>query len=104
MNPQALNVPPGGTATPQTAELTPEIIAAKGQSRDSLVRLIILGGLLGLLCLAYCAAMIWRPENARDVLLVISSLGAYLIGDLRQQPESDTSMPKARGGARSGRK
>lgn len=59
---------------------TPKAIAAQSQSRNSNARIVILGGLLFFLCATLVIALVWRPENVKDILIVIGSIAGYMAG------------------------
>ena len=63
-----------------TRRPTPKQVEAQSQARNSFARIVVLGGLLGLLIVTAIVAMIWRPENVKDVLLVIGPTAAYMAG------------------------
>jgi hypothetical protein len=59
---------------------TPKAIEAQSQSRNSFARIVVLGGLLLLLCVALGVALFYRPDNVKDILIVIGSIAGYMAG------------------------
>ena len=85
MTDQNVSVPTGGVSL-----TTPKKIEAHSKSRDSFARIIILGLLLGFLCLALITALFIKEEVAKDILLVISGVAGYLAGGASSERKSDT--------------
>lgn len=79
MSNQSFHIDKGGEVKPQKP-LTPKAIEAQSQSRNSCIRIVILGVLLGLLSLALFIAILCRPEHVKDLLIVIGSIAAYMAG------------------------
>lgn len=79
-DPVNIQIPPGGSGFQSSKPLTPKQVAAHAQSRNSFTRILFLGGLLFLLCSCTIAAMIWRPEHVKDLLLIIGTTAGYMAG------------------------
>lgn len=77
---KGLHIQKGGVV--KTPTLTPKTITAQSQAKNSYARIIILGGVLALLCVALFTSIAWRPEHVKDILLVISTIAAYLAGSI----------------------
>jgi hypothetical protein len=88
--------PPAGTAKKSSSARTPDKgvhlqskeeiasrkprISKKLETLENLTRLWISCAVFVLLALAYIRALIWRPDNCKEVLIVISSGLSYLLG------------------------
>jgi hypothetical protein len=59
---------------------TPKAVQAWSDSRERYARIVIFGVVLGFLALAFIAALRWRPDNCKDILLVISNALFFLPG------------------------
>lgn len=59
---------------------SPKSILASGHARESLARVVIVGVVLGLLVVCLGCSLVWRPDQAKDVLLVIGSTLGFLLG------------------------
>jgi hypothetical protein len=79
MSSEGVHLDPSG-AKDKPKPPTPKAIAAHSQSRNSFARIIILGGLLFLLCVALGVALFYRPDNVKDLLIVIGSIAGYMAG------------------------
>jgi hypothetical protein len=75
MSNQGLHFDAGGTA-----KQSPKAIQALGAARENFTRLVIAGGGLLLLIITFLLAMFFRPEFARDVLVVIGSTTGFIVG------------------------
>jgi hypothetical protein len=62
------------------APRTPKEIQAWSDSQERYARVVILGVVLGSLALAFIAALRWRPDNCKDILLEISNVLFFLPG------------------------
>ena len=87
--PSGLHLQPSGVAKP-TKPPTPKAIAAQSESRNSFARIVIGGGVLFFLCIILAVAVWQKSENVKDVLLVISALGAYILGGRGDQVRQET--------------
>lgn len=76
MSSKGVHVQPGGFTVPQT----PKAIGAWGSARENFARWVITGIALGCLIVVFTLSMFWRPEFARDILLVISTTIGFVAG------------------------
>ena len=81
-----LHLTSGGSGRPQS----PKAIKAYGQARESFVRVIVGGVVLGILAIGYIIALWNKLEGAHDILLVIGSGLGFILGG-RDKSSSDGS-------------
>lgn len=84
-----LHLNPGGVVK-SARPPTPKAIAAQSESRNSFSRILIGGGVLFFLCITLAVAVWQKSENVKDILLVISALGAYILGSRGDQVRQET--------------
>jgi hypothetical protein len=68
---------------------TPSMIAASAKARESFARVLIGGGVLVLLTLAYLVALACKLDAAQGVLPVIGTGLGFLLGQGRQRSGND---------------
>jgi hypothetical protein len=71
---------PSGGGEVKVRPPTPKVIAAQSESWNSFARICIGGGVLLLLCVGMIIAFFKESSLGKDILLVISALGGYMIG------------------------
>lgn len=59
---------------------TPKAIQASAKARDSFARIIFGGSILGLLAIAYIAALFCEIEGANNILVILGSGLGFLLG------------------------
>lgn len=78
----------GSIAKPRTQSA--KVIQAWSQARDSFTRTVIGGCLLGLLTIAYIAALFLKIENANNILVMLGSGLGFLLGGRDRGQSSET--------------
>ncbi len=81
-----LHLRPSGSGRPQS----PKTIKAHAQARESFVRVVVGGVILGTLSVAYIVALWNKLDGAHDILLVIGSGLGFLLGG-RDKSSTDGS-------------
>lgn len=68
----------GSISKPKTQ--SPKVIQAWSQARDSFARTVIGGVVLGLLTIAYIAALFQKIDGANNILVMLGSGIGFLLG------------------------